>query len=130
MTVAGESRIQGNIHKGFVRLHDALQRPADAQLLTVLMEGRSSSATEHSAQVINGYSDFVGEVPQRQELSPLPAENEFNVVDNVALLPAHSCCPRHRCCLVSRSHDLLQQLDDRLFNHEWLANHPSHNLLE
>jgi hypothetical protein len=50
------------------------------------MEGRSSSATEHSAQVIDGYSDFVGEVAQRQELSPLPAENEFNVVDNVALL--------------------------------------------
>src|SRR5580765_7240468 len=125
--MAGKSRVQGNIHERSARFHHALQRPADAQLLTVLMEGRSSSATKHSAQVVHGYSDFVSEVAQRQTFSPLPAENEFNVVNDVALLWAHNVWSRDRCCLVSRSHDLLQQTHNRLFDHQWLFHHPGHN---
>jgi hypothetical protein len=62
--MAGESRVQGNIHKRSARFHDALKRPADAQLLTVLMERESSSAPEHSAKVVNRYPNFVREVAQ------------------------------------------------------------------
>ena len=44
--------------------------------------------------MVYGYSDFVSEVAQRQRLSPLPAQNEFNVVDDVALLWADNVWSR------------------------------------
>ena len=80
--------------------------------------------------MVNGYSNFVREVAQRQTFSPLPAQNEFNVVDDVALLRADDAWSRERCCFVCRSHDLVEQTHNRLFNHQWLFHRPGHNLLE
>jgi hypothetical protein len=80
--------------------------------------------------VVHGYSDFVSQVAQRQTLSPLPAENEFNMVYDIALLPPNNVWSRDRCCLVSRSHDLVEQTHNGLFNHQWLFHYPGDNLLE
>ncbi len=130
VTMAGKSRVQGNIDQRSVRFRDALKRPADAQLLTILMQGRSGSATEQSAQVVNGYSNFLSEVSQRQTFSPLPAEDEFNVVDNVALLWPHHSWFYEFFRLVGGSHDPLKQTHNRLFNQQGVFHLTRSNLLE
>jgi hypothetical protein len=52
------------------------------------------------------------------------------MVYDIALLPPHNVWSRDRCCLVSRSHDLVEQTHNGLFNHQWLFHYPGDNLLE
>ena len=94
------------------------------------MEGRSSSAAERSAQVINGYSNLVREVAQRQTFFPLPAQNEFNMVDDISLLRAADAGSRERGSFVCRPYDPVEQTHHRLFNHQWLLHRPGCHLLE
>jgi len=128
--MAGKSCVQGNIDQRSVGFHDALKRPANPELLAVLMQGVSGSTTEQSAQVINRYPNFVREIAQRQALCPLPAENKFYVVDDFALLRAHNVWPQVCFCAVCRSHHLVQQTHNHLFNHQRIFHYSACNLLE